>query len=590
MIPHQVTTETREDGAILMRSELELGPVARVASDWLETWASAEPGRVFLAERSGDGWREITYAEAWEMVQGLAAGLLEQDLGPQKPLMILSGNSVDHGLVSLAAHHVGIPTVPLAEQYSLVRAAHPRLGHAKDLTAPGAVFAADAEAYSDAIELCALPTITSSGGRQTINLQALLKSQGDVAGVHKTTGPDTVAKILMTSGSTSAPKGVVTTQKMMTTNQAQIRACLPFLGERPPVMVDWLPWNHVFGGSHNFNMALANGGTIYIDDGKPLPSQFPRTLENLARVAGTISFNVPVGFAQLVRALREDADLRATYFSNLDMIFYAGADLPQETWLALEDLAREEGRAPLINSSWGLTETSPGALIQHEPVSGESRIGVPMPGLTLKLLELGNGRFEARVSGDTIFTEYLGQPEKTADAFDDEGFFITGDAMKFAVPDDPARGMRFDGRLSEDFKLASGTWVRAATLRLELLDLLAPLVSDLVICGAGREELGLLLIPNRAALEAAGLTLDDSGPVCLPLAALAERLQPAAAPDRGSARRIARVLIASAPPSMPEGEMTAKGNLNIPRFLQTRADLVARLFDESDPAVMRLGA
>lgn len=580
MTAHSVTYETRTDGTMLLRSGLTLGPVTRVESDWLRHWAETTPDRAFLAERSGPGWRTETYASAWDNVQALAAGLLGQGLGPDAPLVILSGNSVDHGLISLAAHHVGIPTVPVAEQYALIPAARPRLQHVVDLVAPAAVFADDAEAYAEAIAMVGLPAITSTGGRGTIAIDDLACADGDVVAAHTATGPESVAKILMTSGSTSAPKGVVTTQAMMTTNQAQIRTCLPFLSERPPVLVDWLPWNHVFGGSHNFNMVLANGGTLYIDDGKPLPALFPRTLENLSLVPGTISFNVPVGFAQLVRALRTDDALRRTYFSQLDMIFYAGADLPQDTWLALEDLARQEGRAPLINSSWGLTETSPGALLQYEPVSGESRIGVPLPGVTLKLLPLDHGRYEARVSGPTVFNAYLRAPEKTAQAFDDEGYFITGDAMVFADPDDPAKGMRFDGRLSEDFKLSSGTWVRAAALRLELLEMLAPYAADLVICGAGRDALGLLIIPNRAAIDAAGHTLADDGEVCTGLTDLAERLAPATEAARGSARRITRALIVSAPPSMPDGEMTAKGNINIPRFLSTRSELVTRLFTD----------
>ena len=585
MIPHAASLEKRADGTLLMRSGLELGPVQRVTSDWLTHWAASAPERVFLAERSGPGWREVTYSEALEQVLALAAGLSAMDLGPERPLMILSGNSVDHGLISLAAHHVGIPTVPLAEQYSLIPAAHPRLQHAVELTRPGAVFAGDAEAYKAAIDLCGVPAITSTGGYGTTKVSDLLTATADVSDLHAATGPDSVAKILMTSGSTSAPKGVVTTQRMMTTNQAQIRTCLPFLSERPPVLVDWLPWNHVFGGSHNFNMALGNGGTMYIDDGKPPPALFPRTLENLSLVAGTVSFNVPVGFAQLVRALQNDAGLRRTYFSQLDMIFYAGADLPQDTWLALERLAAEEGATPLINSSWGLTETSPGALLQYERVSGESRIGVPLPGVTLKLLPLDHGRYEARLSAPTVFTEYLNSPDKTASAFDEEGFFISGDALKFADPDDPTRGLRFDGRLSEDFKLSSGTWVRAAALRVELLDMLSPMAADIVICGAGQDHLGVLIFPNRQTIEAQGVTLIEDGDTCVPFPEIVAKLEPASSADRGSARRVKSAVIVNAPPDLASGEVTAKGNLNIPRILSQRADVVELLFCESDRVI-----
>lgn len=577
MLSHSITSHRRSDGALIIGSGLAIGPITRVASDWLRHWSETAPERTFLAERAGAGWRRLSYGAAYGQVQSLAAGLLARGLGPDKPLMILSGNSVDYGLISLAAHHVGIPTVPLAEQYALIPEARPRLQHALDLTRPGAVFAQDADAFAAAIEFCGRPAIT--------DLSELMSSPGDVSDAHAATGPDSIAKILMTSGSTSSPKGVVTTQKMMTTNQAQLQACLPFLRQRPPVLVDWLPWNHVFGGSHNFNMVLANGGTLYIDDGKPLPALFPRTLENLALASPSISFNVPMGYAQLVRALKADAALRRSFFEGLDMLFYAGTDLPQETWAALEQLARQEGTAPLINSSWGLTETSPAAALQYERVEGESRVGVPLPGVTLKLLPLEHGRYEARVKGASVFERYLNAPQQTDAAFDEEGFFITGDAMRFADAQDPARGLRFDGRLSEDFKLTSGTWVRATALRLEVMELLSPLASDVVLCGAGQDSLGLLIFPNPVALEAAGLSLSVDGDICAPMPEIMQRLKPATGAERGSARRIRRALIVGHPPNLAAGEITAKGNLNIPRILSRRADLVKRLYSD-DVAVM----
>jgi feruloyl-CoA synthase len=583
---HSVKREDRGDGSLLLTSGYALGPVARVASDWLRDWSETAPTRVFIAERSGPGWREVTYSQAMDQVMHLAGALLERGLGPEAPLLILSGNSVDHALLSLAAHHVGIPTVPVAEQYSLIPGAHPRLKHVVDLVKPGAVFASDAESYGAAIDLCGVPAITSTGGRGTTAI-AELKGNADVASAHAATGPDTVAKILMTSGSTSEPKGVETTQRMMTTNQTQIADSLPFLRARPPVLVDWLPWNHVFGGSHNFNMALANGGTLYIDDGKPPPALFPRTIENLGMVSGTISFNVPVGFAQLVTALRADADLRRTYFAELDMIFYAGASLPQDVWAALEEIALAEGRnLPLITSSWGLTETAPGATIQHEPAKGAGIVGVPMPGVTVKLVPDDAGRFDVRVKGPSIFAQYHRNPGKTDEAFDDEGFFLTGDAMTFVDAEDPSRGLKFEGRLSEDFKLTSGTWVQAANLRLEVLGLLAPFAADVIICGAGRDEVGALVVPNRAALDAAGVACSDDGTVLTGdiQAQIAAKLAPAADRTRGGAKRIACFAVMSEAPSMADGELTAKGNINFPKLLARRADLVERLFAKDDPA------
>ncbi|WP_420012673.1 AMP-binding protein [Tateyamaria sp.] len=421
--PHKVRREDRPDGSIWLTSGYDLSPVATTTNDWLVRWATAAPDRVFLAERNGDGWRTLSYGEALERARRIAAGFL--DRGVRGPLLILSGNSIDHALITLAAHYVGIVTVPVAEQYSLIPAAHGRLKHVVELVRPDAVFADDAVAYSEALNLVGGFALCSTLGRSgAVPLSALTGDLARVEAANAMVGPETVAKFLMTSGSTSDPKAVETTQRMMTVNQAQIRDSLPFVAARPPVLVDWLPWKHVFGGSHNFNLVLANGGTLYIDDGKPLPALFPRTVENLGLVSGTISFNVPVGFAQLIKALKGDTGLRDTYFRDLDMIFYAGASLPQDTWSELERMALEVGgRIPLITSSWGLTETAPAALLQHVPAKGAGIVGVPLPGVTLKLVDDGTGRMDVRVKGDTVFDAYHDNPGQTQDAIDHEGFF-----------------------------------------------------------------------------------------------------------------------------------------------------------------------
>jgi feruloyl-CoA synthase len=394
-------------------------------------------------------------------------------------------------------------------------------------------------------------------------------------------GPDTVAKILLTSGSTSAPKGVLTTHRMMCTNQMQLQESLPFLRARPPRLVEWLPWNHVFGGSHNFNLVLANGGSMHIDDGKPVPGLAARSLENNRMVAGTIAFNVPVGFALLRDAMKDDAGLRRHYFGDLDMLFYAGASLPQDVWADLESMCLEvRGELPLFNSSWGLTETAPAALLQHEPTPMSGIVGAPMPGLQVKLVPTDEaGRYEVRVRGDTITPGYLHDPERTAQAFDDEGFFFTGDAMRFVAPGDPDKGLRFDGRISEDFKLSTGIWVRAAQLRLDLLATLKGLAADVILTGTDR--VGALIVPTPALREGA---VEDAGALISPLAA---RIAAALPLGHGSAKDVPRALILAEPPSMGEGEMTAKGNLNFRRILTRRAALVARLDDDADPAVIR---
>lgn len=583
---HDVIREDRTDGSILLRCPAPLENTVDRTTDWLERWSSETPDAVFLAERSGAGWREVTYAEARQMARSLAAGLLSHGLGPEKPILILSGNSVNHGILALAAQYVGVPIVPLAEQYALIPGAQRHIDFAARLVRPGAVFVEDAKSLSallarDVFEDCL--TLSSRGGQH--NLDDLMKTGGDIAAAHAQVTPDTVAKILMTSGSTSDPKGVPTTQRMMCVNQAQIAHALPFLNSKPPVIVDWLPWNHVFGGSHNFNMMLANGGALYIDAGKPVPHLIGTTIENLGLKTGSMAFNVPAGFAMIRDELRRDRSLRQRFFENLDMLFYAGASLPQQVWSDLEEMAREvRGDMPLFTSSWGLTETAPAHLLQHQPTKKSGVIGVPMPGQVVKLIPDADMRCEVRVKGPNVFEGYLDSPEMTAQAFDEEGFFRTGDAMRFVDPDDPNMGLRFDGRLSEEFKLSTGTWVRAAGLRLRVLAALEGIAADVVVTGQDRSDIGVLIVPTQALREqcqaSAGsdvLAPADMGPE------IARRLSEIGG---SSSTRVARALVLEEAPSMPEGEVTAKGNLNAQKILSRRRALVDRLHDDQDPATI----
>lgn len=597
-IPHAVLRERRPDGSILLRSAHGLGPVANRTGDWVHRWAERAPDRVFLAERSGAGWREETYAATLQKVRAIAASLLARGMGPDTRILIMSGNGVDHGLLSLAAQYAGIPTVPVAEQYSLIHGAHGRLRHAIDLVRPAMAYVVDADQYAEALALDALDGIeivaSRPGQAKVTAFEDLLKGDAsvDVDAAFAAVTPDTVAKILMTSGSTSNPKGVLTTHRMMCVNQTQIADALPFLRQRPPRIVDWLPWNHVFGGSHNFNMMLANGGSFYIDDGKPVKGLFERTIENLSMVTGTLSFNVPVGFEMQLDAMRRDEGLRRRYFENLELVFYAGASMPQHVWQGLEEMAMEvKGEIPLMTSSWGMTETAPATIMQHEPIDRSGVVGVPMTGVTVKLLPDDDMRCEVRVKGPNIMPGYFEDDEKTREAFDDEGFLITGDAMVFVDPAVPARGMRFDGRISEDFKLLTGTWVRAAGLRADLLACLAPLASDLVITGQDRNEIGALVFPNREALAEAGFDLEEQdGALTCPLllSDIHRRLAERAGRISGSSSRIGRALVLGEPPSLTDGEITAKGNLN-PRKVQTRRSaLLERLYDDADAAVARL--
>ncbi|MGB0512244.1 MAG: feruloyl-CoA synthase [Paracoccaceae bacterium] len=595
--PHDVSSEQRSDGTLLLRSNAEMGDVVDTSADWLHRWSEEAPERIFLAERSGAGWREETYQSTLQKVRAIAASLLARGMGPDTPILIMSGNGVDHGLLTLAAHYVGVPTAPIAEQYALIPAARERLEHAISLVKPRMAYVVDADKFAHAITIDALAgveIVASDVGSQSgvTGMDTLLQGDSgvDIDAARGQVTPDSVVKILMTSGSTSAPKGVMTTQRMMCVNQTQIADSLPFLTERPPSVVDWLPWNHVFGGSHNFNMMLANGGSFYIDDGKPLKGLFDRTVENLKMVTGSLVFNVPVGFGMLLQALKSDQDLRQRFFQDLDMIFYAGASLPQDIWQGLEQMALDvKGEVPLMTSSWGLTETAPATMIQQEPTDRSGVIGVPMSGVTLKLVPEEDGRYEVRAKGPNIMPGYYNDPQKTAEAFDDEGYFVTGDAMVFVDPDNMNAGMRFDGRISEDFKLLTGTWVRATALRMSLLGHFAPLAADLVITGQDKSDIGVLIFPNKEAIETAGHALDDvDGMLSDPslLTALRDRLAAWNEANASSSTRIARAAFFAEPASLVDAEITAKGNLNFRKVLQRRSAILDHLYNGSHDAVI----
>lgn len=582
-LPQQVASETRADGRILLRSAHALGPVANTTGDWLHRWAEQTPDAVFLAERSGAGWRELDYRSALQMVQALGGWLIGQGFARTGPVLMLSGNSVDHGLLALAAQYVGMANVPVAEQYALIPGAHDRLSHIVQAVRPSLIHVDDPATCAAALDLPALagiPVITSrpDPSRPTLTMGQALQGDAavDVAAAHAAVTPDTLGKILFTSGSTSLPKGVLTTHRMMCVNQTQIADVLPLLRARAPRILDWLPWNHVFGGSHNFNMMLANGGALYIDDGKPTDALFPRTLENMQMQTGTLAFNVPIGFSRQLAALKADSDLRRRFFTGLDLTFYAGASLPQEVWTGFADMAREvTGDVPLMISSWGMTETAPAVLLTHERINRSGIVGVPLPGTEVCLIPDDEGRFEMRVKGPNVLKGYLDDPEKTAQAFDDQGFLITGDAVRFVDPAQPDRGLSFDGRISDDFKLTSGTWVRVASLRGQILAALDGLAADAVITGHDRDTLGVLIFPvGRPAPELVGQ--------------IAERLAPLCKAATGSATRVSRAMVMTEPASLAEGEMTAKGNLNTRRVLTRRAALVERLYAPEDPEVIRL--
>jgi len=572
LAPPEVRVERRADGAMILRSPQKLGAHARAAGEWLLRWAREAPQRTFLAERSERGWRKVSYREALEFVRRIGQALLERGLGPSLPVVILSDNSIDHALLALAAMHVGVPVAPVSPAYSLMSKDFAKLKAIFGLLRPGLVWAADAAKFA--------PALAAVGGTVT-PMQDLLAPEATSAvdDAFARIGPDTVAKILFTSGSTGAPKGVINTQRMLTVNQEQCALVWPFVADRPQVLVDWLPWNHTFGGNNNFDMMLRNGGTIWIDGGKPAPGLVETTVANLKEISPTMYFNVPRGFDLLVPFLEKDAELRANFFRDLDFVVYAGAALPQNLFERMKQLARAElGRDLPLVSAWGSTETAPMATGVHYEVRRTGNIGLPVPGCELKLVPAA-GKLEVRVHGANVTPGYYGRDDLTRAAFDEEGYYRIGDAVKFADPDDASLGLVFDGRIAEDFKLSTGTWVHVGATRVKLIAAGDPLIQDAVITGHERAEVGALVFLNAAAMKARGL--DEAGVRGHVRAAL-DRL--IAETGSGSSTHPVRALVAAEPPSIDANEITDKGYINQRAVLERRAALVERLHAEPPAA------
>jgi feruloyl-CoA synthase len=567
-------------------------------SERLVHWAKAAPDRIFLAQRDRGGWRSMSYAQTLAAVRALSAALLARGLNAERPLAILSGNDIEHGLLALAAMHVGIPYAPISVPYSLLSQDFGKLKSIIAVLSPGLVFANNGAAFARAIaaavpgEVDVAVTVDPPAGRKTTSFAALLQTPvtAAVEAAHAGVKPDQVAKILFTSGSTGRPKGVENTHRMLAANQAMIRAAMPFVADEPPVLVDWLPWNHTFGSNHNFGLVLDNGGSLYIDEGKPLPGLIDATVRNLREVAPTIYFNVPKGFEMLLPALAADDALRRTFFSRLKILFYAGASLAQHVLDGFTELAVNTiGERILFMSSLGSTETAPAALSCNWQSERAGNIGLPLPGVTLKLIPR-EGKLEARLKGDNIMPGYWRAPELTAEAFDNEGFYKIGDALKFANPDDPAHGLLFDGRLAEDFKLATGTWVSVGPLRSAFIAHCAPLVRDVVLAGAERDEVAALIFPDLEACRATTPDLAADTPMPQLLgdprvrAAFARKLDSFAAASTGTSGRITRAVLLAEPASLDIGEMTDKGSINQRAVLAHRAAMVEALYAEPPPA------
>ena len=601
LAPPSVEAEATGDGGWLLRQPVPLGAVPDHLVGVLRERAADAPDRTFLAERDGaGGWRRLDYAGAAAKSAAIGQALIERGHGPDRPVAILSDNSIDFGLLQLGCMHVSVPVMPVSPAYSLMSRDFAKLKGVIAHHDPGAVFVDRPGPFAAALEALDMEgrtLVTSDGEGGTESLARWAETEptdaleARLAGV----GPDTVAKILLTSGSTGLPKGVINTQRMLCGNQAQTIFSYPFLLERPPVICDWLPWNHTFGGNFCFNMTIFHGGTFYLDDGKPAPGPFDRTLANLRDVKSTLYLNVPRGYDMLVSALETDAELRDRLLGDLDVLFFAGAALPQSLREKLDVLsvAARGARTPIV-TSLGSTETAPAGTYMTWDSDAWGNIGVPLPGVEVKLVPNGD-KLEARFRGPTISPGYWGAPDLTRKAFDEDGFFRIGDAVKFLDEDDPAQGLVFDGRVTENFKLLSGTWVAVGTLRLAVISAAAPVLQDAAITGHDRDEIGIIGFPSLPGCRALCPELADDATLedVIARPEIRERLRAGLArhnaENRGSSTRIARALLSPEPPVIDAGEITDKGYINQRAVLARRAAEVERLHaNPPDPDLIDL--
>lgn len=585
---------------IRTRQALEAYPV-RLAEK-LVYWAHTTPDRTFMAKRDASGqWRHISYAQALQTARHIGQGLLNRGLSADRPLLILSENDLEHAMLLLGCQYVGIPYAPVSPAYSLLSQDYAKLHHVMQLLTPGMVFASSGNKYAAAVNATApadvefLCTRDAPSDRTSTLYETLAATPitEEVDNAYLNIGPDTIAKFLFTSGSTKMPKAVINTQRMLCSNLQMIAQTFPFLAEEPPVLIDWLPWNHTFGSNHNIGIVLYNGGTMYIDDGKPTPQDMAITLQNLREISPTVYFNVPVGWDYLSHALEQDAELRQSFYKRLKMQFYAGAALPQHVWDRLHASAeRECGERITMSCGLGMTETAPSALFVVQETVRSGQIGIPTPGMTIKLVPNGD-KLEIRYAGPNVTPGYWRAPEQTRESFDEDGYFCSGDAVKWADPDNRDIGFVFDGRVAEDFKLYTGTWVSVGPLRANIAQEGAPYLQDAVVTGHDRDAIGILIVPNYSQCRQLA-DLDDNASrediVAHPavrgfFAAMLDRL---AQKSTGSSTLVTRAIILCDPPSFDKGEITDKGSINQRAVLAQRTTLVDTLYTGNDTAIITL--
>lgn len=585
-------------GVRYLRADQELQPYARRMTDRFLHWVEEAPDRTFMARRvrhadgsTGD-WHKLTYREAHAAARSIGQALLDRGLGPDRPVAILCENSLEHALIALGCLLVGVPHTPVSPAYATISQDYDKLRHVLDTLTPGMVYIPDAARYGKAVRAVVpadVEVVLGGGqleGRRTTSWADLLATVPTPAVEAATakTGPDTITKFLFTSGSTKLPKAVVNTHGMWCANQQQMRQSMPVLTEEPPVLVDWLPWNHTFGGNHNVGLTIYNGGTLYIDDGKPTPALMAETLRNLREVAPTVYFNVPTGFEAIAHAMKADAVLRKNLLSRVRMFFYSGAALAQPIWDLLHEVQEgETGERIVMGTGLGMTESSPFAIFITSPEVKSGYLGLPTPGMELKLVPT-EGKTEVRYKGPNVTPGYWRNADATAECFDEEGFFCTGDAVLWIDEQDPHKGLKFDGRIAEDFKLATGTFVSVGPLRAKIIAAGAPYVQDAVITGLNRNEVGALLFPTQAVRKLAGLPESASLKDVLESAPVQQHFQKVvtqlASQATGSANRVARLHLMHEPPSIDKGEVTDKGSINQRAVLKHRDAMVQAFHDD----------